>query len=233
MENMENRTERPMENRDTLSGQWKQLRGTLKSWWGKLTDDDLERIAGYKDRLIGMLQEKYGYARDMAQREVDRRLREYNESQSHMNPSTSSGATSSGGATTYGGTAENVAQTVRNTGERMGQSASQTYTDLKEKAQEAGATISQKVSTAPTSVGEGMRSLAGTIRENAPASGAMGSAASTVAEQLDAAGSYLQENSFQNMANDLAALIRRYPLQSLAIGLGIGFLVARGGGRER
>ncbi len=230
MENMENRTERPMENRDTLAGQWKQLRGTLKSWWGKLTDDDLERIGGYKERLIGMLQEKYGYARDMAQREVERRLREYNESHPQMHQSATSGSGSSG-ATTYGGAAENVAQTVRNTAERMGQSASQTFSDMKDKAQEAGSTISQKVGSATTSVGEGMTSLAGRIRENAPASGAMGSAASVVADQLDAAGSYLQESNFENMMKDLTALIRRYPVQSLLIGFGLGYLIARSGER--
>src|SRR2546428_9139551 len=77
MENMDR--ERTPLNRDTLAGQWKQLRGALKSWWGRLTDDDFDRIAGQKDRLIGTLQEKYGYTRDMAQRQVDRRLKEYDE----------------------------------------------------------------------------------------------------------------------------------------------------------
>src|SRR5215470_8821883 len=79
MENMERGTEHNPMNRDTLAGQWKQMRGTLKSWWGKLTDDDFDRIAGQTDRLVGTLQEKYGYTRDMAQREVDRRFKEYDE----------------------------------------------------------------------------------------------------------------------------------------------------------
>src|SRR4051812_24175509 len=62
---------------DMFAGQWRQMRGTLRTWWGKITDDDWERIAGQKDRLLGFLQEKYGYTKDMAQREIERHFREY------------------------------------------------------------------------------------------------------------------------------------------------------------
>jgi uncharacterized protein YjbJ (UPF0337 family) len=64
-------------SRDILEGNWKQLRGQLKDWWGKLTDDDLERIEGKRDKLIGVLQERYGYAKLDAEREIDRRFSEY------------------------------------------------------------------------------------------------------------------------------------------------------------
>jgi uncharacterized protein YjbJ (UPF0337 family) len=64
-------------NDDVFTGQWKQLRGSLKSWWGRLTDDDLDRIGGQKDRLVGLVQEKYGQTREEAEREVEQRLREY------------------------------------------------------------------------------------------------------------------------------------------------------------
>jgi uncharacterized protein YjbJ (UPF0337 family) len=64
-------------NDDVFTGQWTQMRGSLKSWWGRLTDDDLDRIAGQKDRLVGLVQEKYGQSREQAEREVDQRLREY------------------------------------------------------------------------------------------------------------------------------------------------------------
>ena len=69
-------------NDNIFTGQWKQMRGTLKSWWGKLSDDDFEWIAGQKDKLIGLVQEKYGYTRDQAQDEVDRRLNEYDDKDS-------------------------------------------------------------------------------------------------------------------------------------------------------
>jgi uncharacterized protein YjbJ (UPF0337 family) len=215
MENMDRGTERTPLNRDTLVGQWKQMRGMLKSWWGKLTDDDFDKISGQKDRLVGTLQEKYGYTRDMAQQEVDRRLKEYDENNM------------SAGQHHSGGMAENLGQSVRDTAQGMARSASQTMSDMKSKAQEMGSTVAEKASNATTSVGGGMSSLAGMIRQNAPSEGTVGSAASTVANQLEAAGSYLQENNFDNMARDLTGLIRRYPLQSLLVGFGIGYLWAR------
>ncbi len=64
-------------NNDVLKGQWKQIRGEAKAWWGKLTDDDLERAAGKFDVLAGLLQEKYGYTRAHAIEEIDRRVTEY------------------------------------------------------------------------------------------------------------------------------------------------------------
>jgi uncharacterized protein YjbJ (UPF0337 family) len=64
-------------NDDVFTGQWRQMRGSLKSWWGKLTDDDLDRIGGQKDRLVGLVQEKYGRTREEAEREVEQRLTEY------------------------------------------------------------------------------------------------------------------------------------------------------------
>ena len=62
---------------DTLKGKWKQMRGEVKKWWGDLTDDDLDRIEGERDKLIGRLQERYGYTREKAEAEVDRRFSEY------------------------------------------------------------------------------------------------------------------------------------------------------------
>ena len=59
-------------NRDVFEGNWKQLRGRVKEMWGKLTDDDLDTIDGKRDRLVGKLQERYGYAKDKAEQELDR-----------------------------------------------------------------------------------------------------------------------------------------------------------------
>jgi uncharacterized protein YjbJ (UPF0337 family) len=64
-------------NKDILEGQWKQIRGEVKAWWGKLTDDDLDRAAGKFDVLAGILQEKYGYSRQRAADEIDKRVTEY------------------------------------------------------------------------------------------------------------------------------------------------------------
>ena len=57
-------------NADTLKGQWHQIKGEVKNQWGKLTDSDLDQIAGQSEKLIGAIQERYGYARDRAEREV-------------------------------------------------------------------------------------------------------------------------------------------------------------------
>ena len=58
-------------NEDVLKGKWMQIKGEVKSQWGKLTDDDLDRVEGDTEQLIGRVQERYGYAREDAKREVD------------------------------------------------------------------------------------------------------------------------------------------------------------------
>jgi uncharacterized protein YjbJ (UPF0337 family) len=58
-------------NWDQVAGNWKQLRGKVREQWGKLTDDDLNVIAGKRDQLVGRLQERYGMARKEAQRQAD------------------------------------------------------------------------------------------------------------------------------------------------------------------
>jgi uncharacterized protein YjbJ (UPF0337 family) len=59
-------------NTDTIQGNWKQLKGRIKEQWGKLTDDDLTVINGQKDQLVGKLQERYGYSKEQAEREIER-----------------------------------------------------------------------------------------------------------------------------------------------------------------
>lgn len=178
-------------NQDIFAGQWKQMQGTLKSWWGKLTDDDVERIAGQKDKLIGWVQEKYGYAREKAQQEVERRLQEYGDTLGGL-----SGMPDAAGA----------------------------VASLTAKAQEVGATAASTASEAATTVGEQMGSLAGVIRDHAPHEGAIATAATTVAGGLESASTYLKEKEYTNLAADLTALVRRYPVQFLVAGLGLGYL---------
>jgi uncharacterized protein YjbJ (UPF0337 family) len=64
-------------NKDVLEGKWKQIRGEAKGWWGKLTDDDLDRANGKFDVLTGLLQQKYGYTRQRAADEIDKRVTQY------------------------------------------------------------------------------------------------------------------------------------------------------------
>ena len=57
-------------NQDRIAGQWKQLKGKIKEKWGKLTDDDLTRADGDVEYLAGKVQERYGIARDEAEKQV-------------------------------------------------------------------------------------------------------------------------------------------------------------------
>ena len=57
-------------NRDTIQGQWTQVKGKVKQQWAKLTDDDVTRIEGKRDVLVGKIQERYGVAQDEAERQV-------------------------------------------------------------------------------------------------------------------------------------------------------------------
>jgi uncharacterized protein YjbJ (UPF0337 family) len=61
-------------NDDVFEGRWKQWKGDMKRAWGKLTDDDFDQAEGNRDKLIGSLQERYGWERNHAEGELDRFL---------------------------------------------------------------------------------------------------------------------------------------------------------------
>ncbi len=58
-------------NADQFKGKWKQLKGDAKIKWGELTDDDLDKVEGNRDKLVGSIQERYGRTKEEAEREVD------------------------------------------------------------------------------------------------------------------------------------------------------------------
>ncbi len=64
-------------NDDILKGQWRQLRGTVRENFGRLTDDDLDVAGGNMDQLIGKIQERYGYTKEQARTEWDRFWNDY------------------------------------------------------------------------------------------------------------------------------------------------------------
>ena len=144
-------------NTDVFAGQWKQMRGDLKSWWRELSDYDLDRIEGQTDRLIGLLQEKYGYARAQAEQEVERRFKEWNDK--------------TGG----------------------------TFAKLTTTAQELGTSAVTRANEVATVVGE----------------------------KIESAGSYLRDKRFADLAPGITSLVRIYPLESLLIAVGLGFLLGR------
>jgi uncharacterized protein YjbJ (UPF0337 family) len=73
-------------NWDQVEGKWKQMKGSVKEKWGKLTDDDLEQIAGLRDQFVGKLQERYGIAKEEAQRKADEWLKMQHDAQPVVHP---------------------------------------------------------------------------------------------------------------------------------------------------
>lgn len=66
-------------NRNILQGKWKQLRGEIRTRWGELTDDDLDKVSGQSDKLAGILQERYGYTQMEAERQINDFLDEWDD----------------------------------------------------------------------------------------------------------------------------------------------------------
>ena len=61
-------------NKDIFEGKWKEMRGKIKEWWGELTDDELDQANGNAEQIVGLLQQKYGYTREAAEEEFNRRI---------------------------------------------------------------------------------------------------------------------------------------------------------------
>ena len=66
-----NRNEENFDELGSGKGNWKQVQGEVQKQWGDLTNDDLDKIEGERTKLEGKLQERYGYAKDQAEKEVD------------------------------------------------------------------------------------------------------------------------------------------------------------------
>jgi hypothetical protein len=94
------------------------------------------------------------------------------------------------------------------------------------KAEQMASATAVRAREMTSTVGHKVRELAGRLREKSPHEGVR-STTNKVADTLETAGTYLEEKSFENMTEDLAGVIRRYPLQSVLVGIGIGLLLAR------
>ena len=68
-------------NTDVLQGKWREMKGKVKEQWGRLTDDDLDTIDGKREQLLGLLQQRYGYAREKAEEEYNRFADRWSEAQ--------------------------------------------------------------------------------------------------------------------------------------------------------
>lgn len=118
------------------------------------------------------------------------------------------------------GTAEDVASYV-------GRKAEDAALYVGHKAEDAAAYVGQKTGDASASVGGRLRSLGDSVRDRRPEGGMAGDASSAVADTLESSGRYLEEEGLKDMTEDVTALIRRYPIPALVIGVAAGYLVGR------
>jgi uncharacterized protein YjbJ (UPF0337 family) len=125
-------------NRDTFAGQWPHLRGQVRSWWGQLTDADVDTIAGEQDVLVGLLQEHYGYARERAEQEVERRVQAYRD--------------------------QGEASGVRQMGEMVNTAAPDVAARLTETAGAVGATVQETAATAARAVADTAKGAGGYLQ---------------------------------------------------------------------
>jgi uncharacterized protein YjbJ (UPF0337 family) len=138
------RESHPPSTPDPLVGHWEDLRHQLRSWWDRLTEVDLAQIGGQRDRLISVLQQRYGYTRERAQQEMDRRLQEYGEQ-------------TTGLAATVTSAAQGVASTVTET-------AGTAAAKAQEMAGAAATAVTDTVAGASTYVQEtGVQALPGDL----------------------------------------------------------------------
>jgi hypothetical protein len=123
--------------------------------------------------------------------------------------------------------AHSAAEKVQDAGSKLAGAAQDAASAVTRGAGDVAGLASRKADDAASSVGSGMKSAAGYLREKAPQEGMLGSAASTAANTLESGGRYLQEEGFTGMMEDVTNMIRRNPWPALFLGVGLGFLLAR------
>jgi hypothetical protein len=116
---------------------------------------------------------------------------------------------------------------AKDAGANVAEKAKDMASGLVDKAKGAAGDIGKRAEDATHAVGSGMQSFAGTLRENLPKEGVLGSASGSVARSLEAGGKYLETEGLSGIAEDMTNLIRRNPIPALLVGIGLGFLLAR------
>jgi ElaB/YqjD/DUF883 family membrane-anchored ribosome-binding protein len=112
------------------------------------------------------------------------------------------------------------------TNEELSSRASETIESARAKTQEFASATAARARDMTSRFGHRVREFAGKVREGSPHE-KVRATTNQVADTLENAGTYLEDKSFQGMIDDVAGVIRKYPMQSLLIGIGIGFLLSR------
>jgi methyl-accepting chemotaxis protein len=122
---------------------------------------------------------------------------------------------------------QQAAGDVKDKAQQVADKAQDLGAQIADKAQDLGAQAVDRADAATTAVGGKMADAAQMIRDNAPTSGPIANAADTAATTLERAGSYLQQQNLAHMRANLEGIIRRHPVESLLVGLSVGYLLAR------
>ena len=128
---------------------------------------------------------------------------------------------------TFGQAAASAAENVKNAAGYVSDKARDAACTVSKEGQQAASYLGQRAEDATEVVGNRLKTAGEAIRQNAPHDGVLGKASSAVAKTLEDTGSYLQREGLEGMACDMANMIKRNPIPSLFIGVGIGFLLAR------
>jgi ElaB/YqjD/DUF883 family membrane-anchored ribosome-binding protein len=122
---------------------------------------------------------------------------------------------------------ENRKNEMENQVSNLADQAKSAAQNVGEKAKHAGEYVRDKADQGASQVGKGMESLAGTIRDRGPQAGLLGKATTGVADTLDSAGRYLDQQGMSGMVDDLTSMIKNHPVPAMLIGIGLGFMLAR------
>jgi len=125
------------------------------------------------------------------------------------------------------GAANKAGEQAKDLASSVSERASDVAHDLGQAGRSAVSGAGHMAENATAKVGEGMKTLAQSVREYSPGSGTLGTAASTVADSLESGASYLQKEGLSGMADDLSGVIKRNPIPAVLVGIGLGFLLAR------
>lgn len=123
-------------------------------------------------------------------------------------------------------TASNIADKARDTASNVADKAGDMAKTAYDKAGQYASAAGDKADDAVESVGSGMKSFAGTIRENMPNKGMLGSASESVAGALESGGRYLEQHGLSGIGDDVTNLIKRNPVPAVLLALGLGFMIA-------
>ncbi len=118
-----------------------------------------------------------------------------------------------------------VAQTLQDVASNVSHKAQDWASNVADKAQETASAAVEKTNDGIAAVGHQMNAIGGTVRRAVPQNGVIGSAAATVADNLQAGGRYLEGHGLQDMGKDFTSILRQYPIQSVLVGFGLGCLL--------